>query len=222
MQAVQSGSGRASAAILGGAVLALVLWQAPAAQAASLNLLPVPPDVFASQVGVTYNATTDSFSANGVAISLDDDGSGPVSVITNGTLAINATINGSGALSGGSISIGGTIPSLGYNSGTLLTGSLSQVGFPTTGSGGTFDPLEFLFSATGGDLASLYDPTASNGVILSFSGYPGSWANDFSNITAGQPAPGVADVFAPVPGAVWLLGSGLAVLLGFGRGRRTA
>lgn len=223
MQLIRAGLGCRLRAAVVGAMLALLLGYAPGATAASLNLVPVPPDIYSVLVGVNYNAATDTLTASGTAVSLDFDGVAPPDrLITGGTLAINATVNDAGVLSGGTIAIGGTIPALGYNSGSLLTGSLSQIGFPTTGVGGNFDPLEFLFSATGGDLAPLYDAGPSNGIILSFSGYPGSWASNFTNIRNGAPHPGVADVFAPLPGAVWLLGSGLAVMLGFGARRRTA
>lgn len=119
-------------------------------------------------------------------------------------------------MSGGTLSIGGTVASLGFNSGTLLTGDLTALGFPDAGG----DPLEFLFNITGGDAASLYG--ATGGVIMSATGFGGSFAADFDNnmgmVGRGM---GTADAGAvPVPAAVWLFGSGLLGMVWVGRRRR--
>ena len=57
---------------------------------------------------------------------------------------------------------------------------------------GPGDPLEFLFDITGGDAAGLFGGAGSTaGVILSQSGYTGSFAADFSSAPFG----GLADTF---------------------------
>jgi hypothetical protein len=183
------------------------------AQAASLNLtLNDVPDIVSSFIDVTYNATTDSFSASGFALELDDDGSVPAEAIADGIFNLSATIDATGALGGGALTIDGTVASLGFNSGTLLTGNLTAFGFPDAGG----DPLEFLFDVTGGDAAGLYG-SAPGGVILSgVTGFTGDFSTNFTG--DGFAVSDVAPV--PIPAAVWLFGSGLLGLAGIGRRRR--
>jgi len=184
------------------------------AQAVPLNLtLDNDPDIVSSFINVSYGSGM--LSANGFALSLDDDGMGPAISIAGGSFDLLASINMSGILTGGTLSIGGTIGSLGFNSGTLLTGNLTDFGFVDMGG----DPFEFLFNVTGGDAASLYGGTG--GIILSGTGFAGSFANDFNN----SPFAGMADVASvspvPVPAAAWLFGSALIGLIGFSRRRRS-
>ena len=194
---------------------ALVLGANGAAQASSLGLTPGIPDIFSSSITTGYASGV--FTANGIAMTIDDDGIGPsinFDAIVANSFSLTAMIDGSGSLSSGSISITGSITSLSATSGTLLTGTLTDIGFPDAGG----NPLEFLFDVTGGDLASLYG--GLGGVILSGSGLPISstpWANDFSNNGRG-----LSDTFSvvPVPAAVWLFGSALLGLAGFGRHSR--
>lgn len=194
-------------------IVALALGANGPAQAALLNLTPSPPDVFSSFIDISYDAGSDIFQADGFATTLDDDGIGAAEGIAGGLFSLNATIDQSGSLSGGTIAIAGTVANLGFTSGTLLTGNLTDIGFADTGG----DPLEFLFSITGGDLAGLYGGTG--GVILSNTSFT-SWLNSFQN----APFAGVSDTFAvspiPVPAAVWLFGSALLGLAGYGRRSR--
>ena len=76
--------------------------------------------------------------------------------------------------------IGGTIASLGFSSGTLLTGDLTAFGFLNAGG----DPLEFLFGVTGGDAASHFGPVV--GIRLSNSGFTGTFASNFKNTGNGK------------------------------------
>jgi hypothetical protein len=104
-----------------------------------------------------------------------------------------------------------------FNSGTLLTGTLTAFGFPDPGG----DPLEFLFNVTGGDAAGLY-ASAPGGIILSGTGFGGSFNVDFDNLIGGiqGTGSGAADVApVPLPAAVWLFGAGLLGLVGLGRNR---
>jgi len=190
------------------------------AQAAPLNLtLNDTPDIVSSFIDVTYDAGTDIFNASGFALELDDDGSGPAEAIAGGTFDLAATIDASGVLSGGSLTIGGTVASLGFNSGTLLTGTLTAFGFPDAGG----DPLEFLFDVTGGDAAGLYGGIPG-GVILSATGFTGDFTTNFDNLISGIPGTGaaVSDVApVPLPAAVWLFGAGLLGLAGVARRRHS-
>ena len=194
-------------------LLAAGLLLGSAAQAAPLDLLLADsPDIFSSGINVDYTAITGDFTATGTASTFEGDGVAPAVLITGGTFDLTASIDNSGVLSGGTLTIGGTIPSLGVGPGSLLTGTLTSLGFPTSGSG---DPLEFLFDVTGGDLASFYG--TSGGIILTESGFIGGFATDFSNV----PFTGVADTgtVVPVPAAAWLFGSGLLGLAGIARRR---
>ena len=192
------------------------------AQAAPLNLtLNDFPDIVSGQIDVTYNALTDAFDASGFAFELDDDGSVPAEAIAGGTFDLTATIDASGNLTGGTLSIGGTVASLGFTSGTLLTGTLTDFGFPNVGS----DPFEFLLDVTGGDAAGLYGGVPA-GVILSGTGFDGDFNGNFDNLALldGVPTPGtgtaVADVApVPLPAALWLFGTGLLGLIGVSRRR---
>lgn len=194
-------------------IAALALGVSGPAQASPLNLIPETPDIFSSFTDISYVAGT--LVAQGFALSVDDDGVGAAEDILGGTFNLDAAIDVGGNLSGGSLSIGGTVASIGANSGTLLTGTLTDIGFVDTIGGG--DPLEFLFSVTGGDLAGLYGGTG--GIILTGTGFT-SWVTSFQN----APFAGMSDTFAvspvPVPAAVWLFGSALLGLAGFGRHSR--
>lgn len=200
-----------------GLVALLTLGAGSQAQAALLGLtLLDTPDIVSDFIDVSYDASTDSFTANGFARELDDDGSVPAEAITDGTFNISATIDGSGSLTSGSLSIGGTVASLGFNSGTLLTGSLTAFGFLDSGG----DPLEFLFDVTGGDAAGLYG--SIGGIILGATGFGGNFTSDFDNLVGGVPGTGsaVANVApVPLPAAIWLFGAGLLGLVGLGRNR---
>lgn len=187
---------------------ALFLGMSGLAQAAPLNLTLLPePDISAAFIDVTYDATADSLTASGFALGLATGGS--LQSIAGGTFDLVASVFDDGSLLGGTLSIGGTVAGLGFNSGTLLTGDLTAIGFNQAN-----DPLEFLFSVTGGDAAGLYS-AGLGGIILGNAGFGGNWTGDFSSIAA------VADVgVVPVPAAVWLFGTALVGLLGIGGRRR--
>jgi hypothetical protein len=177
-----------------------------------LNLLDFP-DIVSAFIDVTYDASSDAFSANGFALELDNDGVAPNETIIGGTFALGATIDDLGDLGpGGTLTIGGTIPTLGFNSGTLLTGDLTAFGFPVGGG----NPLEFVFDVTGGDAAGLWGGFAG-GVILGASGFTGDWTADWDNLIGGLQGTGsaVADTGAiPEPATLTLMLMGGGALLG--------
>jgi len=180
------------------AVSLLVIWVS-GAQATPLNLTTTLPDIASGFITVSYDASTHAFSATGFSLTLNN-----TNLDTFGNYSITATILNNGTATGGSLFVGGTI---GAATDPLLTGSLTALGFRNTGG----DPLEFLFSVTGGSLASSFGSVA--GVILSGSSFPStlftaSWFNDDS---------GVSDTFGvsevPEPSIMLLLLSGI---VGFG------
>ena len=172
------------------------------ASAAALGLtLADSPDIVSGFIDVAYSAASDTLTASGFALELDDNGVPPTVPIDGGSFSLSATVNDAGTLLAGSLTIGGTIPSLGAVSGTLLTGTITKLGAE-----GATGLVEFLLDVTGGDLASLYGAVA--GGILGTTGFTGSWASDFSASGAS------ADVAAiPLPAALWLLLPALLTLV---------
>lgn len=196
-----------------GSVCLLLILTVGSAQATPLNLILFDfPDISSAFIDVTYGAGSDTFAASGFAQELDDDGIGSPEAIAGGTFDINASINSSGVASGGTLTIGGTIASLSFNTGTLLTGILTAFGFPNAGG----DPFEFLFEVTGGDAAGLYGSLPA-GVILSGTKFGGSFNVDFDNLSGGLQGTGLAfsnTAPVPEPGTLLLLLSGIGVLFG--------
>lgn len=185
-----------------GVMASLVLAATPA-MAGPLTLAETP-DIVSGFISTIYDGST--LTANGFAFELDDDGVAPTLGITGGTFDLMASINGAGLFSGGTLDIGGTIASLGFNSGTLLTGVLTDLAFAS----GTGGQLDFIFSVTGGDAAGLFGGIgALGGIIMGDTGFAGSWTA-FDSFMAS------ADVAAlPVaePGILLLQALGLTLLL---------
>lgn len=196
--------------------LAVVCITASMAPANSLNLEQRPPDIYSNYILVNYTAATKDFTASGFSFTFDLDGNSPPDYnivdgmnYPGGTWDITAKIDNNGDPLSGSLTITGYIPSLlgSQGTGTLLTGTLSEFGFPNAGG----DPLEFVFTNIGGDLAQYYDGA---NVVLQYTGFQGSFQNDFGNYGLGQ-----SDTFVPEPvTCVTLLGA-LGALGGYVRRR---
>jgi hypothetical protein len=189
-----------------------------AAHAAPLNLnLADAPNIFSDNLGVQYGFLPDTLTVSGNASTLDDDGVGAAEPIDSTccgtTFNLSATIDSAGMASGGSLIIGGTVAALGFNSGTLLTGTLSSFGFPAAGG----DSMEFVFDVTGGDAAGLFG--AQFGVVLTGTGLSPTLFSEGFNTRAVQ---ATAASIIPIPAAVWLFGSGLIGLVGLARRRKSA
>ncbi|MDH3588702.1 MAG: PEP-CTERM sorting domain-containing protein [Gammaproteobacteria bacterium] len=185
-------------------LLAVFLLSSAPAMATPLGLtMDDEPDIAVAFITTAYNAAAapgaTSFTANGFALDMDHLGN---NTIIGGSFDLTAIIDGAGVLGGGSFTIGGTIAGLGFNSGTLLTGNLTALGFDPAGGG----VLEWLFDVTGGDAAALYDGTG--GIIMADTGFAGAWGADFGNFMAS------ADVgIVPEPGILLLEALGLTLLV---------
>lgn len=156
-----------------------------------LNLtLNPPPDIYSEAIDVNYvYDTADSvgnLTAFGEATSFYD-GTGYYNIL-NGIFALSAITSDSGTLIDGNLAISGTVQTVGY-SGDLLRGNLTAFGFD-----GLNDPFEFLFDITGGSMAGLFSNNVG-GVILSYTGFGGSFNSNFSNTFQ----EGVSDTAPPVP-----------------------
>ncbi len=166
-----------------------------AAQAALIPLtLQDTPDIFASFLDVDYDAGSDSLSITGFPLTYDDDGIGMAETFGSGSFDLRATVDDTGNATGGLLEISGSIPGLGINDPltVLLTGTLTNFGFDESGG----DPLEFIFSVTGGQLAADYGGIgAEAGVIASGTNFPGNFMDNFHN----DQGTGRADVAPPVP-----------------------
>lgn len=187
--------------------LLMSLLVATTGQAAPLYLdLNSEPDIFVSGITVGYDSTSGNFSANGFSQQFNG-----MNLDVVDAFSLTANINSTtGVLTNGLFSIAGEFNLLGFNSGTLLEGTITDFGFGTA----LGDPLEFLFTATGGDAQGLYN--GLGGIILGSSSFGG----DFSTYTGGSMA--VADVgVVPIPAAAWLFGSALLGLIGYNRRRKT-
>jgi hypothetical protein len=187
----------------------------PSANATLLNLMAEGPDVTSGVLDVQYQASSGSFTVAGTAMTFDLDHISPPDYnITSGNYAINMLLTPAGIPTSGSLSIMGKIPALGANSGTLLTGQISQFGFQNPPGGEIF---EFIFNVNGGDLASYYAGKA--GVILNASdtGFTGSFTSNFSN----SPFSASTDTF-PVPEPstailLFILGAAVLTITGWRR-----
>lgn len=182
-------------------VVALLCAQA---DASLIGLTKSTPDIFSDFITVSYNASSKTFTAQyGSPETLDTDKiTSHDSDIINGSFTITAAVNNSGQATSGTLTIDGTIPSRGYNSGTLLTGTLTQFGYQNPPGGQVFD---FIFTVTGGDMASLYGSKA--GVNLSYVGndFKGVFTSNFSNTGMGE-----TDTFSvPEPASMMVLAGGL-------------
>ncbi|REJ69318.1 MAG: PEP-CTERM sorting domain-containing protein [Planctomycetota bacterium] len=196
------------------------------AQAAPLNMIPLPPDVTSSFLSVSYDATTRVFTATGFATTVDLDGLAPPDYAIDGGFggySLTAVIDNDRKATG-TITITGTVAAAGFNSGTLLTGDVNIWGF-LDGGGEIF---EFGFGVTGGDLAPLFPQGTyvRGGTIISAvnSGFDGVGVGPStppSNSFANDGFSGFSDTFAvPEPSTYAMMGLGAAALIGLGIRRR--
>jgi hypothetical protein len=210
--------------ILLGAALVLAAGQPRLASATPLNLvLPDFPDIFSSNIDLTYDSVADLLSARGFSLQIEVE-AGVQRDILDGTFTIDVTTTSDSSASGvvgDDLFISGDIDLDGDSvidvSGTLLTGEVSQFGATAPGL------FEFVFDVTGGELADLFFEIGQAGVVLgaqSNSTFTGSFDADFSNLVGGQAGTGTGNsdtAPVPEPGTLLLIGAGVAGLVGFGR-----
>ena len=172
----------------------------------ALNLTPDTPDIGSAFISVSYSVAggIGTLSARGQAQQLTPSAQGGSPNIQNAdfftSFDLNAVINNNNQTATGTLVISGETPADGFNSGTLLTGTLSAFG------AGASDPLEFLFDVTGGDAAGLFGPTA--GTILSFSGFGGDLLSDFSTSFTSVADTFSVDAAVPEPTVLGLILTG--------------
>jgi hypothetical protein len=192
----------------------LLVGVAPSASAAPIHLvLGSQTDIMSFAVSIAYDASGDSFTANGVAASWTSGG--VTTGITGGVFDLSATIDSAGDASGGSLTITDAIS-------TLLTGTLVTDGFGFDAEAfNEPDPFEFLFNTTGGTVATVLGPhfgvILTSTTLLPVNPIGGTvFEQDFS-----APYAGIADAAVmPEPGSAVLMGLGLVMLSVAGRTRR--
>jgi hypothetical protein len=167
----------------------------------TLALTTINPDISAGFITATYvgDSTSGVFTANGEASQLTTV-TPTNETIDGGTFSLNANIQESAGTADGLLSIGGTIAALGFNSNTLITGTLLQVGGPNIA-------LNFLFNVTGGDAAALYGGIGSTiGVIMNFTGYDGGFNAAFNSTNPASADTFSVEVSTPNSLSIFLIG----------------
>lgn len=181
---------------LTGLLAAFALAALPAS-ATPLNLDMVDaPDIASFGIGFSYDAASDIFSATGTALTVEN----PLGISTDilGVFSLDAEIDDTGALIGGSFSIMDLL-----TLDTLIEGALVDFGF----AGSTF---EFLFAVGGGTLAA--DFGDFGGILMTDLSFG---LADFSAIFANgnNAVADTAALRASEPGILLLQALGLTMLL---------
>jgi hypothetical protein len=195
------------------AALMLGLGLAAQAKATSLGFTPPPtPDLSILFTNISFTTgAPGTLTANDTlfsAFSLNDGTT--THTITAGGLGLTAAIGSVGNFISGTINVAGNIAALNFNTGTLLTGTLTAFGYPDNI---VTQPnvLEFFFDISGGAAASLYGPEGY--IALSGPGFTGSFASNFSSGDFGGPV----DILIPEPSTAALVGLGVLGLLAAAR-----
>ncbi|MFC1814687.1 PEP-CTERM sorting domain-containing protein [Thermodesulfobacteriota bacterium] len=213
----------------------LVIFAAGPAQAAPLGLQISYPDIFTQSINVEYFAEANELRISGWALTFQESADSPQLYLDNyyGAFNISAYIFASGQIDNtkaNTLTITGSINSLGYTSGVLLTGNLTAFGFEdpdgTQTSNSYNDIFEFEFAVTGGDLQGIYGPVANVVLDATFptaDRFDGIFDGDFNNFAS--PGQGVSDTGAgvspvPEPATLTLMLIGGAGLFAARRRRR--
>src|SRR4030095_101321 len=118
------------------------------------------PAFDADSLFVAYDSDSDTLFAVGINnVTLDLGGEAGIHGLDGTGFRLNLanpanTLEGAGP--SGTISITGEIPDLGYTSGTLLTGDVTDFGFVESGDPDSPFELQVVFAITGGDAAGLF------------------------------------------------------------------
>jgi hypothetical protein len=197
--------------------VAALAWSGTAA-AAPVLLTMGKPDITSLFLTVDYNGAG-TFTVSGTPWTYAPD-TNPAHLIDMGPtpsslqdFVINMTINpATGVPTGGTLDIEGDIP--GVADGDLLTGTISEFGFPTLSGKPNF---EFVFTNLGGLLAPAFGGSAGHANIIvsqtdvSFSGSFGAIAYHDDTGMSAQSDTAASPTSVPAPAAVW---AGLALLGG--------
>lgn len=193
----------------------LAIFLASPASATPLNLTLGLPDVVSGFIDVTYDAGTQTFTASGFSLEIDDDGVAPnLALDASGSFSVIATIDNSGNLVSGTVTITGTrTPAPSYGSPLVATSSLTGFGFNASGT-----LFEFTYTTAAG--SSIGSAGSQGGIILAATTTYTSWGSDFDNLIASIPGTGsgTADTapVVPEPSAAILV----ALALGYAWRRR--
>jgi hypothetical protein len=201
----------------------------------SLTLQPTP-DIASFNIDIAYNAASHTFAANGMATCISignpEDPENPIvfdeDSLGMGTFLISATVDNAGAISSGSLTLGGRV--LGYGStGPLLTAN--NPSFFNAFFTDTLNPsmdvgmFELLFDVSGGEMANMFGGLGAKvGVIIGYTAVgPDVTQNQFTanfddlfGHTFGEGwGTSCADVAQPIPepAMLSLLAVGAAALL---------
>jgi hypothetical protein len=152
------------------------------------------------------------------------DPAGTIGYVGGGSYSLIANFDGAGNFTGGTVSATGTEIQgwTDFQSGTIVTGDLTDFGWSGANSAGFF---EFTYNNITGDFGNLWGGSEDGpGIIISTSTLSPSavdWDADLDFQADINATSANVDTFVPVPAAVWLFGSGLIGLAGWGRrGRR--
>ena len=180
------------------------------------------PDIFADFLTVTYTASgggSGTLTASGFASTLTVPPTDPISGTTTYTLTANINAE---ALQSGTLTIDGKVAALGYNSGTLLTGTLTGLSV-----GDNSNIAYVTFTPTGGDAYTSGLFVKSGGIILNLATVtpPSSAATFFASSFSSAGNTGVSDNFStipePVTGVLTLMGLATCALASRRRGQRS-
>lgn len=197
----------------------IALWANSQSKAATdLPLTLGLPDLTGFEMDVKYTASNGAFVVDGLTHDYIIP-SGDVGIAIQDSYNLSATITTNAILTGGTLTIKGEVNGGGSDT-TLLTGNLTTGAAGTAfgyGDGGN-EIFQFLFTVSGGSLASAFGGNGAKGGIIFDAGFDsnqgdtpftGSWTSNFNSNGSDD---GVIDAFArpvPEPSSILLVLAGI-------------